>query len=512
MSQPLNPSKLSHGAKRQPRDRQIPRSKSVAGLCETSSRRAFLRLGLAGSVFAGGGATRAASPGKPNIVLLYADDLGWTDLGCFGSKYYETPNLDRLCRQGMKFTASYSCAGNCAPSRACLLTGQYVPRHGVYTVGGKNRFDNLKDRPKWSERRLLAPENASGLAYENVTMAEALGRAGYTCGLFGKWHIAWGRDQDRQRPEDHGFDEAVTQAAPRHFDFRVRPNPSKSLPKDAYLSDYLAEQAIQFIDTNRDRPFFLCLSDYLVHVPLEAKPRLVEKYRNKPPVDGHHNPVYAAMIESLDQNCGRILDKLDELSLADNTLVVFVSDNGGVGSAANRGLNRGGPITSNYPLRGMKGMLYEGGIRTPMMARWPGVVQPGSVCDEPVIGVDFYPTFLDVARHRPGDHILDGESLLPLLKGETSELSRTDIFWFMPGYLPGRQAPAAVIRSGDYKLIESFEDGTVELFNLRQDIGERNNLASTEPERARDLRMRLTTWRESIGARTPQRNPSFKPQ
>jgi len=469
-------------------------------------------MAAAGSAVATVGPAQAQQPRKPNIVLLYADDLGWTDLGCFGSGYYETPNLDRLRRQGMQFTSSYSCAGNCAPSRACLLTGQYVPRHGVYTVGGKNRFDGREGQPDWNERPLLAPENASGLAAEKVTVAEALHDAGYTCGLFGKWHISWGRNQEGQQPEDQGFDEAVVQAAPRHFDFSVRPSPTEAPPKDAYLSDYLAGQAIGFIERNRDRPFFLFLSDYLVHVPLEAKQRLIEKYRKKPAAGGHHNPVYAAMIESLDHSCGRILDKLDELDLAENTLVIFVSDNGGVGSAANQGLNQGGRTTSNHPLRGMKGMLYEGGIRVPMIARWPGVVDPGSVCDKPVIGVDFYPTFMDIAGARPGEQILDGSSLVPLLKGEAREWSRTDIFWFMPGYLPGRQTPAAAVRSGDYKLIESFENETVELFNLAQDIGEREDLASAEPERAQNLRARLTRWRESTGALTPPRNPNFNPR
>ena len=448
---------------------------------------------------------------KPNIVLLYSDDVGWTDLGCFGSGYYETSNLDRLCSQGVKFTSAYSSAANCAPARACLLTGQYVPRHGVYTVGGKRRFDSKKRLLKWNERKLLAPENAKGIPSDKVTIAEALKEAGYTCGHFGKWHVG---GSEGQLPGAQGFDTSVQMKAARHFKFRTAPPPKEKQPDDAYLSDYLADQAVQFIETNQDRPFFLYFSDFLVHVPLEGKQHLVEKYRKKEAVGGHHHPVYAAMIEALDYSCCRIIDTLDRLGLADNTLVLFYSDNGGCGSAKNRGLDHTKKsLTSVYPLRGMKGMLYEGGIRVPLIARWPGVIESGSTCEEPVIGVDLFPTFLDAASAQPApQQILDGESFLPVMSGRDETLKRTDIHWWMPGYLPGRQAPAHAMRSGDYKIIEYFEDGNTELFNLREDIGERNDLAAKEPETVRALHKKLKAWRNAVGAKIPERNPNFDPK
>ena len=460
---------------------------------------------LTSTAFAEGTARR-----KPNIVLLFADDLGWKDLGCFGSGYYDTPNLDRLCRQGMKFTSAYSPAGNCAPSRACLLSGQYVPRHGVYTVGGKRRFDSYKRLLKWSQRKLLAPENAKGLASEKVTFAEALKSAGYVCGMFGKWHLG---GEKGQTPHGQGFDEAVAMAAAKHFNFKTRPAPEVKPSEDDYLTDYMTDRAIEFIDKNRERPFFLYLPDFLVHVPMEGKAALIDKYKKKKPVGGHENPVYAAMIEALDHSFGRVVKKLDELGLSDNTLVIFFSDNGGLGSAENRGLNKGGKTTSVYPLRGMKGMLYEGGIRVPMIARWPGVIEEGSVSDVPVHGVDFYPTFLEVAQaDPPQNQPLDGESLLPIMSGKVNELKRQDIFWFMPGYLPRRQAPANAMRSGDHKLIENFEDGKLELYDLRADIGETKDLAAAKPEKVRELHSKMKRWRKDVGAEIPPRNPKFDPK
>ena len=485
-----------------------------------SSRREFIRRSACRAAGWAGGAwlatdllsrvAGAAGGRKPNVVLLYADDLGWTDLGCYGSGYYDTPNLDRLCAQGMKFTAAYSPAANCAPARACLLSGQYVPRHGVYTVGGKRRFDSKPRLLKWNERKLLAPENAKGLPSEKVTFAEALKAAGYATGMFGKWHLGGGQGQT---PKAQGFDQVVNMAAGRHFNFRTRPMPKPKPPKDAYLSDHLADQALAFIETNRDRPFLLYLSDFLVHVPLEGKQRLVDKYRQRAPAGGHRNPVYAAMIESLDHSFGRVVNKLDELGLAEDTLVIFFSDNGGCGSAKNRGLDHGGGLTSNHPLRGMKGMLYEGGIRVPMIARWPGVIEPGTVCHEPVHGVDLYPTFLDVAgASRPDGQPLDGEGLLPLMAGNAPHLKRQDIYWFMPGYLPGRQAPANAMRSGKYKLIEFFEDGRLELYDLEDDIGETRDLSGQMPDKTRELHERMKKWRVAVAAEIPPRNPDFNPK
>jgi len=278
------------------------------------------------------------------------------------------------------------------------------------------------------------------------------------------------------------------------------------------MSDFFADKALAFLEANREKPFCLYYADYLVHVPLEAKERLIEKYRGKAPVAGHKNPLYAAMVETLDTNFGRVLDKLDELGLSENTVVVFFSDNGGCGTARNRGLGPGHGITSNLPLRGMKGMLYEGGIRVPMVVRWPGVTQPGRVCDVPVIGVDLFPTFLEMGKApAPRAQPLDGESIVPLLRDPAAALKREDIFWWMPGYLPLRQSPAHAMRSGDYKIIEFFEDGHLELFNLRDDIGERNDLAKTRPDVLDKLHDKLKAWRKAVGAVIPARNPQYDP-
>ncbi len=450
---------------------------------------------------------------KPNIVLLYADDLGWTDLGCFGSRFYETPNLDRLAAQGMRLTAAYACAGNCAPSRACLMTGQYVPRHGVYTVGPKRRFDDRKRYPhllRWDQRKLLAVDNAKGIPAEKITVAEALKNAGYATAMFGKWHLGGGPGQS---PREQGFDVAIHQTGGSHWKINTRPPPRPTPPKGTYRSDWMTDRALEFIDAHRDRPFFLYLPDYLVHVPLEAKQATIEKYKKKSPAGYHHNAVYAAMIEHLDHSFGRVLTKLDKLGLTDKTLVVFYSDNGGVASNKKRGLEPRGKITSNHPLRGMKGMLYEGGIRVPMIVRWPGHVPAGSVSEVPVIGVDFYPTFLALAgTPAPEGQPLDGESLLPLVTGKAKALRREAIFWHMPGYLPGRQAPASVIRCGDFKLIENYEDGSLELYNLRTDVGERTDLAASQPQTVRRLHGKLQAWRTATDARIPKRNPKWVPK
>jgi len=383
-----------------------------------------------------------------------------------------------------------------------------VPRHGVYTVGGKHRFDTEAGRLKWNERKLLAPENAEGLPAEKVTFAEALKAAGYVTGMFGKWHLGGGPGQS---PGEQGFDEVVLQANATHFAFRTVPPPPQTPGPEDYLSDYLADGAVRFVEQNREKPFLLYFPNFLVHSPFEAKTALIEKYRAKPRTEFHGNPVYAGMVEALDDAFGQVIAKVDELGLGEDTLIVMFSDNGGVASAENRGLNRGGTVTSNYPLRGMKGMLYEGGIREPMIARWKGVIQPGAVCSTPVHGVDVFPTFLEVAgASAPTGQPLDGTSLLPLMRG-AGPLPPRDLFWFMPGYLPGRQAPANAMRSGDWKLIESFEDGSLELFNLRDDIGETQDLAAEQPAKVQELHARMLAWRAATGAEPPPRNPDFDP-
>jgi len=434
---------------------------------------------------------------RTNFVFIFIDDLGWKDVGFIGrypasggpSRYYETPNIDKLASEGVIFTSAYANAPNCAPTRACLMSGQYTPRHGVYTVG-------TPERGQARLRKLIPIPNKTNLDARVVTIAEALKSAGYISACIGKWQL--GNDKPF-RPEDQGFDVVFRRSRRSHF-----------TPEGRYLTDRLTDEAIKFIETNKDKPFFLYLSHHAVHTPIQAKPEMVEKYKKKKTSAGHNNPTYAAMIESVDQSVARVMDKLDELGLRGNTAVLFFSDNGGYGN-----------VTSMAPLRGSKGMLYEGGIRVPLTIRWPGRARPGSVCDVPVIGIDFYPTILQMAGlGRPAGHILDGESIVDLLKGTGGGLKREAIFWHFPAYLepynkkqwPWRTTPAGAVRQGDWKLIEFFEDGTLELYNLKDDIGEKNNLADKMPDKTRQLHRLLVRWRKSIGAAVPtEKNPQYDP-
>jgi arylsulfatase A-like enzyme len=425
---------------------------------------------------------------KPNFVFILIDDLGWKDLGFMGSRYYETPNIDKFAGEGVVFTNAYSNAPNCAPTRACLMSGQYTPRHGIYTVGTSERGQ--------SKLRMLIPTpNKTDLDSGIVTIPEALKQAGYTSACIGKWHLG---TKAPYRPIDRGFDVMYERDHSGHF--------SK---EREYLTDRLTDESIKFIEANRNKNFFLYLSHHAVHTPIQAKKQLIEKYKKKKSVDAQNNPIYAAMIESVDQNISRLMAKLNELGLRDNTVIFFFSDNGGYANA-----------TSMEPLRGSKGMLYEGGIRVPMIVRWPGVTRPGSVCDVSVIGIDFYPTMLEMAgTPRPPGQVLDGLSIVPLLRGEKT-LNRKAIFWHFPAYLepyndkqwPWRATPAGAIRQGDFKLIEFFEDGKIELYNLKSDLGEKNNLAETMPEKAEELHQTLIEWRKIVDAPVPtEKNPDYDP-
>ena len=455
----------------------------------------------AGAPVAAGGERRPAD--RPNVVFIMADDLGWTDLGCQGSKYYETPNIDRLAASGVRFTQGYSCGPNCQPTRAALMSGQYGPRTGIYTVGNIDRFD--------SSRRPLRPvDNVVKLAPSKVTVAEALRRAGYKTGMFGKWHL--GQD-DAHHPSMQGFDEAI-ESMGRHFEFAT--NPKQDYPKGTYLADFLTDKAIDFIRRNKAGPFFLYLTHFGVHSPHEAKPELIAKSRAKTPVGGHNDPVYAAMIASVDESVGRVVALLDELKLSEDTLVVFTSDNGGVGGYEREGIARAaGDVTDNAPLRGGKGMLYEGGIRVPFLFRWPGRIAPGAVLDDPINSVDLYPTLLELAGSQPlPDYPLDGVSYLSLLIGQgPGKRDRGPLFWHFPGYLGAgrdqwRTTPAGAIRDGDWKLLEFFEDGRLELYNLRDDAGETKNLAARMPDRVEAMHARLAAWRQAIRAPMPMRRPA----
>ena len=454
-------------------------------------RRDFLKavgLGAASLALPGraGNATESSPKRKPNFVFIFIDDMGWKDLGFMGSRYYETPNIDKLAGEGVVFTNAYSNAPNCAPTRACLMSGQYTPRHGIYTVG-------TSERGQSKLRKLIPTPNKTNLDSNVVTISDALKQGGYTSACIGKWHLG---SKAPYRPVDRGFDAAFERNHGGHFG------------KDGeYLTDRLTDEAIKFIEANRSGPFFLYLPHHAVHTPIQAKEQLIEKYKKKEPTDAHNNPTYAAMIESVDQSVGRLMAKLDELGLRDNTVVFFFSDNGGYANA-----------TSMVPLRGSKGMLYEGGIRVPMIVRWPGVARPGGACDVPVIGIDFYPTMLEMAgAPQLSGHILDGVSIVPLLRGKGT-LNREAIFWHFPAYLeaynekqwPWRTTPAGAVRQGDWKLIEYFEDGKIELYNLKEDLGEKKDLAGTMPGKANELHRTLIEWRKNVDAPVPaEKNPQY---
>jgi arylsulfatase A-like enzyme len=441
----------------------------------------------------------AASPRTPNIVFIMADDLGYTDVACFGSKYYETPNIDRLATQGTKFT-NYHHHQNCAPTRAALMTGQYAPRTGLYTVGGIERFD-------WSKRPLRPVDNFPNLRLDRTLLPQALKAAGYATGMFGKWHL--GQTPDRH-PGQRGFDEAI-ESSGLHFDFRT--NPQTAYPKGQYLADFLTDKAVDFITRHKDHPFYLYLPHFGVHSPYQAKPELIAKFKAKPGVGGHNNPTYAAMIASVDQSVGRVMATLDRLKLADNTVLIFTSDNGGVGGYVREGIKKeGSDITDNTPLRSGKGSLYEGGTRVPFIVRWPGQVHAGAVFDTPAIHVDIYPTLVAIAGGKmPTTQVFDGESLLPLMRNVRARLAREAIYQHFPGYLGAgadnwRTTPVSLIQAGDWKLMEYLEDGRLELYNLREDIGEKRNLATAQPEKARELHAKLVAWRAAIAAPMPTKN------
>lgn len=443
------------------------------------------------NLFAGTG--RAVAAERPNVVLIFADDLGWRDTAFTGSDFYETPNLDRLAKQGMVFRQAYSSAGNCQPSRACLLSGQYTPRHHVFAVGSTKRGS-----PKLM--RLEPVPNQDGLKPDDFTLAKAMKSAGYATGIFGKWHLS---GPTGALPDQQGFDVV------KHSAHSAKKGGADN-PKQVYA---ITSAVCEFIETNKDRPFFAYVPHYAVHSPLEAREATLAKFEKKEPGKLHDNAKFAACIAELDTGVGQLLDKLKELGLDKNTLVAFTSDNGGTN----------GP---QEPLRGAKGSYFEGGIREPMIVRWPGVVKPGTTCDVPVINVDFYATFAAVAGAKlPKDRPLDGADLQPLLAGE-KKLDRDAIYWHFPGYLDGpvlrgrdpvfRTRPVSVVRKGDWKLFLYHEewqlDGgrakvdsnhAVELYNIVDDEGERRDLASSEPARRDELLDDLLAWMKRTDAPLP---------
>ena len=441
----------------------------------------------------------AAQTKKPNIIFILADDLGWTDLACYGSKYYETPNLDALAAAGMRFTSGYTSGPNCAPTRAALMSGQYQPRTGTYTVGSIDRFD-------WQSRPLRPVDNVQNLPLEKPIVAKALKDAGYATAMFGKWHLG---SSAKYHPAARGFDEALVTSG-KHFDFELVP--PFEYPKGQYLADFLTDRAIDFIGRNKDKPFFLYLPHFGVHSPHEAKKELIKKFKDKPGVGGHNNPVYAAMIYSVDESVGRIVAELDKLGLSENTLVIFSADNGGVGGYVREKIKKeGSDITDNAPLRGGKGMLYEGGVRVPYIFRMPSKIPAGKVNDDPIISVDLYRTCLSLAGTQPAPgYPLDGVDLSPALFTQ-SRLDREAIYWHFPGYLGAgtdtwRTKPVGAIRVGDMKLLEFFEDGKLELYDLKNDLSQTHDLAAEKPDVAKSMHDKLVAWRKATGAKMPTKN------
>lgn len=433
-------------------------------------------------------AAGAAPPTRPNIVFVLTDDLGWTDLSCFGSTFYETPNIDRLAAGGMKFTNAYSSCTVCSPTRASVLTGQYPARlHITDWIAGHVRPFARLSVPDWTME--LSPEVSN--------IARVLKGAGYASASIGKWHLG----PEACWPDKQGFDLNVAgchRGQPPSYFSPYKIEALTEGPAGEFLSDRLTSEALRFIEQNKERPFFLYLPHYAVHTPLQAKPEVIAKYKAKAdPAAGHHNAVYAGLIESVDDSVGRILDKLDELKLAENTIVVFTSDNGGlIGS------------TSNAPLRAGKGSAYEGGVRVPLIVRWPGVTPAGAVCHAPVISADFYPTLVAITgASAPASHAVDGESLVPLLR-QTGPLNRDALYWHYPHYHPGGATPYSAVREGDFRLVEFHEDGRVELYDLKNDVGESHDLASELSEKAAALREKLHAWRREVGAQMPSPNPN----
>jgi len=458
---------------------------------------------------------------QPNFIFILIDDMGWRDIGAYGSTFYETSNLDRLASEGVRFTDAYASCPVCSPTRASILTGKYPA-----TLGLTNFI------PGNARGRLLETSYIHYLPLNEKTVARTLKDAGYRTYHVGKWHLG----EEKYWPEHHGFDVNVggcSWGMPPQGYFSPWGNPRlKDGPEGEYLPDRLTDEAIELIRTNGAAPFFMYMSYYVVHTPIQAPEATVRRFEERArslgldqvktfeedgPFPCEHkkdkriirrllqsDPTYAAMIHNLDENIGRLLATLEESGRAQDTVVVFTSDNGGLATAE-------GSPTCNAPLAEGKGGMYEGGTREPLLIRWPGVVAPGSVCNVPVTSPDFYPTFLEAAGLDPiPEQHCDGVSLMPLLKGG-SALGREAIFWHYPHYGNQGGTPGCSVRAGDYKLIEFFEDGRLELYNLREDIGEERDLAAEQPDRARHLHAQLVAWRNNVGARFPSPNPDYVP-
>ncbi|MEY3172670.1 MAG: hypothetical protein RLZZ436_583 [Planctomycetota bacterium] len=429
-----------------------------------------------------------AADRPPNVVLILMDDMGWRDVGCMGNTFVETPHLDRLAARGLRFTQAYASAPNCAPTRACLMSGQYTPRHGIYTVVDPRQPNGSP----WHQ--MLGSESRSELDTDVVTVAESLQSGGLTTAFFGMWNLGRGRSGP-MTPGGQGFQKVVF---PENLNFG---KDAYFSDRGEYLSDRLMDSVLEFVEQNRERPFFVYLADHAVHAPYEPKSELLKKYEAKATQDAsdrRNDPAHAATVEAVDQNLGRLLETLDRLQLTENTLVIFTSDNGGTN-------------TYTPPLRGGKGALYEGGIRVPLVVAGAGVKNPGRTIDIPVTSIDWYPTLLELAGIQPPQQVLDGVSLLPLLRGE-SGFAREHLFWHFPCYV-GRNGPASAVRVGDWKLIEFFENGgSRELYHLAADPAEETDLAKSSPQKLAELAAILDQWQADTQAAIPtEANPDYDP-
>lgn len=486
------------------------------------SRRTFLKISsiTAASLTSAVIFNHCSSEKRPNFLFLLVDDLGWTDLGCFGSTFYETLNIDKLASQGMRFSQAYAACPVCSPTRASIMTGKYPARMNTTDWFGAPQPYNVQNH--WTRNKPLLPaEYLEQLPLEEKTMAETFKENGYRTFFAGKWHLG----PEGFWPEDQGFEinkGGWSRGGPYGPGIYFTPYGNPRLedgPVGEHLPDRLATETVKFIAQNSEKPFLAFLSFYSVHTPLVGRPDLVEKYKAKSKsvtfkgkkwlTEGEQkvrqvqdHPVYGAMVEAMDLAVGKVLDKLEQLNLSDNTVIIFTSDNGGLSTSE-------GHPTSNLPLRAGKGWLYEGGIREPLIIKFPGVTQAGSICDEVVTSTDFYPTMLEMAGMplQQNQH-LDGISLMSLLD-QSGTPERDAIYWHYPHYGNQGSSPGAAIRSGDWKLIEYFEDNRAELYNIKNDIGERNNLADSNTEKVHELKEKLHKWQQEVDAKFPAQNPAF---
>lgn len=438
---------------------------------------------------------------QPNVVLINIDDMGWTDLSCNGSTYYETPNIDALRKAGIWFSQAYAGAANSAPSRACMLSGLNTPRHGIYTV-------NNSDRGKSVDRKLIPIPNTLSLPEGFQILPRVMHNVGYQTFHVGKWHVT-------EDPLSCGVDVNIGGNHIGHPNSYFSPFKNPNLPdrvKGEYLCDRIGDEAANLIRTaDKNRPLFLYYATYAVHGPLRAKADKIAKYKAKTPTKAHNNPVYAALIESMDENVGKVISALKESGRFDNTLIIFTTDNGGVYNTSKQ-----------WPLRAGKGSYYEGGIRVPFIVYQKGVFEKGEIDDVPVSQLDIFPTLVDLLGIQDKDLSLDGKSLAKLLtKGKDKSLNERPIIWHSPVYLEGgnkettdpifRTRPVSVIRKGDWKLIQNYETQKYELYNLKEDISEKNDLAVSNPKKVKELAAALDKWKKETNAPIPtELNPDYK--